>query len=97
MKDTDKEYFDLWVKEYGSEQYFCDVANNMLKILIDERVTAQKALYILKKIKEAVKTSSLDTKIEHPFMFRPVQNRTFVPNKIKEEVIAEVNRIKPGV
>jgi len=96
MTEISKEDMELYVKEYEQYQLYSDLINAVLKILTENRITVQESSYILEQAKDAIKSSVRSTYFGDPIADISVSNyaNDRFPERLREAVIAEVNRRK---
>jgi len=89
---SDDKQLDRFVEEYEEEQRLCNIANALLGILTAWKPTVQESLQILKKVKEAVKTSAHSATWGDHLTCGLAQNQS--KSRRIEGVVEEYNRRK---
>jgi len=81
------------IKSWEENQRYCDIADDILKVLIEKGFNAWETRYVLDKAQKAVAASVDAVRWGAPFTAMPAPNTSFAHDHEKK-VAAEVNRRK---
>ena len=76
------------IKLWEADQRYCDIADDVLKVLAEKGLSAKETRYVLDKAQKAVDASVDAVRWGAPFTVMPASNTSFVHDK----VAAEINR-----
>jgi hypothetical protein len=82
---------DYEVKVWTEEQRICDLADTLLKILVEKQITARDSVGVLQKAKSTLEQSIYSATWGQPLVCESAPNRFFGDH---EKVIAEIERRK---
>ena len=81
------------IERFEKDQSYCDMADEILNLLVEKRLTIIETKYVLAKVSNAIDGSINATRWESPLVNEPVQNDApFIWNCA--EIAAEIKRRK---
>ena len=74
------------IKLWEENQRYCDIADDILKVLTEKGLTVKETRYVLDKAQKAIEASVDAVRWGVPFTAMPAPNTSFVHDKVAAEI-----------